>query len=337
MDLILPHSISVFLLLLAQFHRLVGGQAVGVNYGMLGDDLPSPDEVVALCKSRNIQKLRLFNPDAAVLRALENSGIEVILGTLNADLVNLANDKSFVTQWVEDNIKAYVPAVKFRYIALGNEVIPSKELAEYVLPAMQNIKTELEAANLWIPVSTCVFQTVLGPSDPPSITKFSEEASPTMVPIVQFLEDNGYPLLFNVYPYFAYRGDPENVGLDYALFNASGVVLKDGAFEYQNLFDAMMDTIYWALKKAGAPNVEVVVSESGWPSGGNEEMATIENAQTYNSNLIAHVMSGTPMKPGKGTETYLFALFNENLKGDGTEQHYGLFYPNMTQVYPLNF
>ena len=59
----------------------------------------------------------------------------------------------------------------------------------------------------------------------------------------------------------------------------------------------------------------------------------------YNNKLIAHVNgeSGTPKRPGRSIETYVFAIFNENLKPPGTEQHFGLYYPNMTVVYHVEF
>ncbi|GAV86960.1 Glyco_hydro_17 domain-containing protein [Cephalotus follicularis] len=48
---------------------------------------------------------------------------------------------------------------------------------------------------------------------------------------------------------------------------------------------------------------------------GDGKMANLENAKTYNNNFIAHVKSGngTPLKPHKGIEVYVFAFFNENL------------------------
>ncbi|KAF8404060.1 hypothetical protein HHK36_008937 [Tetracentron sinense] len=89
----------------------------------------------------------------------------------------------------------------------------------------------------------------------------------------------------------------------------------------------------------GKPNVTIIVSESGWPSAGNEPHTSIENGHPYNANLRKHVNSlgsqGTPRQPGLHLDTFLFAMFNENLKPAGAEQHFGLFYPNMEPVYPL--
>jgi hypothetical protein len=98
-----------------------------------------------------------------------------------------------------------------------------------------------------------------------------------------------------------------------------------------NLFDAMVDSVYAALEKVGAPDVSVVVSESGWPE------ASTENARNYNQGLIDHVGQGTPKRPGP-LETYVFAMFNENQKpGEPMERNLGLFYPNKSPVYPITF
>ncbi|KAF9611381.1 hypothetical protein IFM89_032050 [Coptis chinensis] len=329
--------LTAFLILKAQFYCLVGAEGIGVNYGMQGNDLPSPNQVVALCKSKNITRLRLFDPNPIALKALQGSGIEVVLGVHNLDIDLLARGLSNATEWINTNVMPYAPTLHFRYISVGNEVIPS-DLAEKMLPALQNLDAALKGANLSIPVTTSVFLTVLGTSYPPSKGEFSPISTPVMTPIVQFLEYKKYPLLCNVYPSFAYSDDPKTVRLDYAIFNTTDIVVKDGELGYKNIFDAMVDAMYSALEKAGAPNVEVVVSECGWPSGGNDQFATIANAQTHNNNLIGHVTSitGTPKRPGKSIETYIFALFNENLKEDLNEQHWGLFYPNMTEVYHVN-
>lgn len=45
--------------------------SIGVNYGTVGDNLPSPTDVVAMYRQNNINKMRIFSPDPAILQALE--------------------------------------------------------------------------------------------------------------------------------------------------------------------------------------------------------------------------------------------------------------------------
>lgn len=153
-------------------------------------------------------------------------------------------------------------------------------------------------------------------------------------PIVKLLRDNNLPLLVNIYPYFSYIYNTKDIPLSYALFTDSGT----NSAGYQNLFDALVDSMYYALEKSGAPNVEIVVSETGWPSYGHPA-ATTDNARTYYTNVINHVGNGTPKKPGREIETFLFAMFDERGKGgDETERHFGLFYPDRNSKYDqLNF
>ncbi|XP_077241631.1 glucan endo-1,3-beta-glucosidase-like [Tasmannia lanceolata] len=330
-------SIMFLIGLLMPTLQIAGVQSIGVCYGNNGDNLPSAQEVIDLYKSRNIGGMRLYYANQAALQALRGSTIQVILGVHNERLQEFAANPSTVNSWVQTNVRNY-PDVKFRYIAIGNEVIPGG-LAQYVLPAMQNIRSALVSAGLQdqIKVSTSVSTGVLGISFPPSHGSFSNEALTYLRPIVQFLVSNGSPLLANVYPYFSYVNNLNSISLPYALFTSPSTVVTDDQFQYQNLFDAIMDAVYAALEKVGGPNVVIVVSESGWPSAGGTA-ATSDNARTYNANLIGHVARGTPRRSGRAIDTYVFAMFNENQKQPpGVEQNFGLFYPNKQPVYPISF
>ncbi|KAB2617938.1 glucan endo-1,3-beta-glucosidase GVI [Pyrus ussuriensis x Pyrus communis] len=53
--------------------------------------------------------------------------------------------------------------------------------------------------------------------------------------------------------------------------------------------------------------------------------------KTYISNLIKHRQVGTPKRPGKGLEASIFAFSKEDLKPKGSDQHWGLFNPDMTE------
>jgi exo-beta-1,3-glucanase (GH17 family) len=315
--------------------------AVGVNYGMIANNLPPPEQGISRYKAKNISYVRLFHPDTTVLTALRGSGIGVVLGTLNEDLPHLASDASFAESWVASYVKPFAGAVQFRYINAGNEVIPGEAYAAHVLPAMRNLGSALQSAGVsGVPVTTAVATAVLGASYPPSQGAFSEAAAPVMVPIVTYLASKNAPLLVNVYPYFAYSTSSGDVALGYALLSSgSGAAshqVTDGGVTYTNMFDAIVDATHAAVEKAGAQGLELVVSETGWPSGGGGG-ATVENAAAYNNNVVRHVGGGTPRRPGKPLETYLFAMFNENQKQEGVEQHFGLFQPDMSEVYHVDF
>lgn len=101
-----------------------------------------------------------------------------------------------------------------------------------------------------------------------------------------------------------------------------------------------MDAIRAALNAMGFKEVEIVIAETGWPYKGdsNEVGPSIENAKAYNGNLIAHLRSmvGTPLMPGKSVDTYLFAMYDEDLKpGPTSERSFGLFKPDLTMSYDV--
>ncbi|KAL2966207.1 hypothetical protein AAZX31_16G103300 [Glycine max] len=305
-------------------------QVVGICYGVNGNNLPSKQEVVDLYKSKGISRMRIYSPDEETLQALRGSNIELTMDVAGETLQSLT-DPNVATDWVHRYVTSYSQDVNFKYIVVGNEVHPNYDVAPYILPAMTNIQNAISSANLQTKVSTAIDATLLTNSYPPNNGVFTADASPYIGPIINFLVKNGAPLLANVYPYFAYVNDQQDINLPYALFTQQGT----NDIGYQNLFDAMLDSIYAALEKIGAPNLEIVVSESGWPSAGGDG-ALVENAHAYYYNLINHANSGsgTPKRPGRPIQTFLFAMFDENQKpGAETERHFGLFNPDKSSKY----
>ncbi|KAF7154620.1 hypothetical protein RHSIM_Rhsim01G0193500 [Rhododendron simsii] len=288
--------------------------------------------------------MRIYAPNPQTLQALRGSGIELVLDVPNSDLEGLADDAAAARKWVQDNVLNYNPDVKFRIIAVGNEVNPNggetARLAPFVLPAMSKIYDAIASAGLkdQIKVSTVTYSALVSNSFPPSQGPFDGASGSFMGPIINFLKKtNNMQLLFNIYPYFSHIGDPQNVPLPYALFTATGGFPQDGQFQYRNLFDAMLDAAYSAVEKAGGPNVKIVVSETGWPSAGGPS-ASVKNATTYYRNLINHVQggSGSPKRPGRAIETYLYAMFDDNQKtGAESEKHFGLFSPSKQPKYQI--
>uniref|UniRef100_A0A0D9VYC9 Glucan endo-1,3-beta-D-glucosidase n=1 Tax=Leersia perrieri TaxID=77586 RepID=A0A0D9VYC9_9ORYZ len=107
------------------------------------------------------------------------------------------------------------------------------------------------------------------------------------------------------------------------------------------MFDAQVDAVRAALDAKGYKDVEIVVAETGWPhAGGDDEAgaATVENARAFVAGLVSHLrsMAGSPRMPGKPVDTYLFAVYDEDLKpGKPSEKSFGLFQTGtLAETYP---
>ncbi|GAV73720.1 Glyco_hydro_17 domain-containing protein/X8 domain-containing protein [Cephalotus follicularis] len=337
-------SIFLSLSFIVQALHLSSGQSfIGVNYGQVADNLPPPAATVKLLQSTSIEKVRLYGADPAMIRALANTGIGIVIGAANGDVPALASDPNSASQWLNSNVIPYYPASNIILITVGNEVLGDPNLMSQLMPAMQNVQNALNAASLGgkIKVSTVHSMAVLAQSDPPSSGSFNPSFQDTMKGLLHFQRDNGSPFAINPYPFFAYQSDPRPETLAFCLFQPnSGRVDSENGIKYMNMFDAQVDAVRSALNTMGFDDAEILIAETGWPyQGDNNEVGPgVENAKAYNGNLIAHLRSmvGTPLMPGKSVDTYIFALYDEDLKpGPGSERAFGLFKPDLSMSYDV--
>ncbi|KAL9456955.1 hypothetical protein AB3S75_006067 [Citrus x aurantiifolia] len=321
---------------------------IGVNIGTDLSDMPSPTQVVALLKAQNIRHVRLYDADRAMLLALANTGIQVTISVPNDQLLGIGQSNATAANWVARNVAAHVPTTNITAIAVGSEVLTVLPNAGPVLvSALKFIHSALVAANLddQIKVSTPHSSSIILDSFPPSQAFFNRSWDPVMVPLLKFLQSTGSYLMLNVYPYYDYMQSNGVIPLDYALFRPlppnKEAVDANTLLHYTNVFDAIVDAAYFAMSDLNFTNIPLVVLESGWPSKGDssESDATIDNANTYNSNLIRHVLNntGTPKHPGIAVSTYIYELYNEDLRpGSVSEKNWGLFNANGVPVYTLH-
>ncbi|KAJ9173800.1 hypothetical protein P3X46_016902 [Hevea brasiliensis] len=318
--------------------------SIGINYGQIANNLPSPDNVVPLVKSIGATKVKLYDADPRVLRAFANTGVEFIVG-LGNEYLSKMRDPDKAQAWVKSNVQAYLPATKITCITAGNEVLTFNDtsLSDDLLPAMQSVHTALVNLGLdkQVSVTTAHSLAILETSYPPSAGAFRRDLVGCVTPILNFHAKTGSPFLINAYPYFAYKGNPKQVSLDFVLFQPNqGIVDPASNLHYDNMLFAQIDAVYSALSSLGYKKLPIHISETGWPSKGDAEEAgaTPDNAKKYNGNLIKLIgqKKGTPMRPNTDLNIYVFALFNENMKpGPTSERNYGLFKPDGTPAYSL--
>ncbi|XP_050365771.1 glucan endo-1,3-beta-D-glucosidase [Argentina anserina] len=345
MAIILLRIVAFFLITFDVANNADCQSFIGVNYGQLADNLPPPSSTAKLIQSTSIQKVRLYGSDPAIIKALANTGIGIVIGAANGDIPALASDPNYAINWINTNVVPFYPASNIILITVGNEVLTSGDqgLVTQLVPAMQNVQNALNSASLGgkIKVSTVHAMSVLKNSEPPSSGSFDPGFGDVMKALLGFCSATGSPFAINPYPYFAYRSDTRPETLAFCLFQPNeGRFDSNTKIKYMNMFDAQVDAIRSALNSMGHSNVEIVVAETGWPYKGddNEVGPSVENARAYNGNLIAHLRSmvGTPLMPGKSVDTYLFALYDENLKpGPGSERAFGLFKPDLTMTYDV--
>ncbi|KAK6141213.1 hypothetical protein DH2020_025044 [Rehmannia glutinosa] len=297
---------------------IADGGSIGVNYGRIANNLPSAAKVVNLLKSQGLDRVKVYDSDPAVLKALSGSGIKVTVNLPNELLSSAARRPSFAYSWVKNNVAAYHPSTAI-------EALPSamKSSSTPTTPRATSFRRYI------VPV--------VGRLVPAGSNRTGLQANARVPP------KTGSSLMINVYPFFAYESNADVIPLDYALFRENpGVVDGGNGLRYFSLFDAQIDAVFAAMSALKYDDVPIIVSETGWPSKGdsNELGATVENAAAYNGNLVRRVLSGggTPLRPHADLTVYLFALFNENKKvGPTSERNFGLFYPDEKKVYDIPF
>lgn len=340
-------ALVLYLFLQIQRSVLMVDAAIGVNWGTLASHRLQPSIVVDLMKENRISKVKLFDADPTVVRALAGSGIQVMVGIPNDMLGILGTSPATSDLWVSQNVSRYMVkgGVDIRYIAVGNEPFLSSYQGQYqslVLPAMLNLQQSLAKANLAgyvklvVPCNADAYQAATLPSQ----GAFRPELTQIMTQLVSFLNSNGSPFVVNIYPFLSLY-QSSDFPQDYAFFGGSSHPVVDGPNVYYNAFDGNFDTLVAALTKIGFGQIPIAVGEVGWPTDGAPS-ANLSAARAFNQGLISHVLSnkGTPLRPGvPPVDVYLFSLLDEEQKSilpGNFERHWGIFSFDGQAKYPLN-
>ncbi|XP_021903141.1 glucan endo-1,3-beta-glucosidase 8 [Carica papaya] len=325
------------ILCLASMAALSQGSSVGVNWGTMASHQLPPDKVVNMLVENGIGKLKLFEADERIMEALIGTSIEVMVAIPNLMLKQFSHDPRAAISWVDANVTSYCypGGVNIKYVAVGNEPFLQAYNGSFIhltLPALKNIQQALIDAGLGskvkatVPFNADIYNSPA--SNPvPSAGDFRPEIRELSIQIIQYLYSNDAPFTVNIYPFLSLYSN-DNFPINFAFFDGTSKPVRDGDLLYTNVFDANLDTLVWALDKAGYPDMKIVVGEVGWPTDGDKH-ANIQNAQRFNQGLLRHVLSGVGTPARKGTiDVYIFSLIDEIAKSvapGSFERHWGIF------------
>ncbi|KAL6661080.1 hypothetical protein ACP70R_000464 [Stipagrostis hirtigluma subsp. patula] len=328
-----PHGAVLLLVAVLAFHCHValGCRGLGVNYGTVADDLPAAARSVELLRAAGAGAVKIYDANPDILRALAGTGLPVSVMVPNEAIPSLAASRAAADAWVAANLAPHHPATRVVHLLVGNEVLSNRAIAgstwPSLVPAMANLHRAVHARGLGrVKLGTTLAMDALSASYPPSAGAFRDDIADSVVrPLLRFLNATGSYYFVDAYP--ARRAPTTST--------------RARGFTYTNLLDQMLDAVVAAMGKLGYGNVKLAISETGWPNAGDagEAGANVRNAATYNRNLAARMSKnpGTPARPGAKMPVFLFSLYNEDQKpGPGTERHWGLYYPNASNVYEVD-
>lgn len=321
--------------------------SLGVNWGGMATHQMLPSTVVQMIKDNGIKKVKLFESDSWTVSSLAGTGIEVMVAIPNDKLSKFSGKYEHAQDWVKHNISKHIydGGVDIKYVAVGNEPFLKAYNGSFMkttFPALQNIQKALDEAGLGdrikatTPLNADVYESTAG--DKPSSGQFRNDIKDLMHQIVKFLHDNKAPFVVNIYPFLNLYQN-ENFPYEFAFFDGGGKSIQDNNYQYTNVFDANYDTLVYALKKAGVPDLKIVVGEVGWPTDGNK-YANSNLATKFYKGFLKRMANkkGTPLRPGH-LDVYLFSLLDEDLKsiapGD-FERHWGIFRYDGQPKFPID-
>ncbi|KAE8665053.1 Glucan endo-1,3-beta-glucosidase 4 [Hibiscus syriacus] len=167
------------------------GAFVGVNIGTDVSSMPSASDVVSIIRAYQIIHVRLYDAGSHMLKALAGSGVEVIVGVTNEEVLGIGQSTSTAAAWVNKNVASYVPATNITAIAVGSEVLSSvPHVAPVLVSAMNNLHKALVASdlNFHVKVSSPQSLDIIPKPFPPSTAAFNASPNSTIYQLLHMFD-----------------------------------------------------------------------------------------------------------------------------------------------------
>ncbi|XP_028766542.1 probable glucan endo-1,3-beta-glucosidase A6 [Neltuma alba] len=160
---------------------------IGVNYGRVGNNLPSPAQSIELLTTMKAGRVKLYDANPEILNLLSETKFEVSVMVHNSEISSIASNQSISDEWVRQNVLPYYPKTLIRFLPVGNEVlsdysVQGQKIWLHLVPAVRRIKRSLiSQSSTNINVSTSLAMDVLETTFPLSSGAFRSGIRDTVV------------------------------------------------------------------------------------------------------------------------------------------------------------
>ncbi|KAL2556162.1 Glucan endo-1 [Forsythia ovata] len=308
---------------------------IGINWGRMTSQRLIPSTVVDLFLQNRITNVKVSSSSVNVMKAFSGSGIGLTISIPNEDLHEYISTK-IAQEWVQKYVTRFLEEnVDIKYVHIGTEPLSptfwnvTYDNAVDVLRFVQIALNEAGYGNK-IKATLTHFTDILKPNhSKPSQAEFRDDIKKKMIEQLEILKENNSPAVIDMIP--VHFVNVNNVDLEFAFVDGKSTyfVVDDNGLNYTNVFDFMYDSVLWAMKKAGAPDLKLVVAGIGWPTDGYPN-ANIANAERFWKGLLPKVASnkGTPLRPGAPIDLNIQNLCDENkfrTKYGAFQRHWGIY------------
>ncbi|PHT54287.1 hypothetical protein CQW23_08749 [Capsicum baccatum] len=318
---------------------------VGITWGRMQTQQLSPAMVVDLLLQNKIPSLRLMTSGYDIIEVFAATNISISV-TMGNSFMYPAKRKDLAYNWVNERIKSPInKGVNIVELTIGSEPFSNtflKKVSNYeVVNVLKIMRESLDAMDLgYVKTTTAHGMDVLKVSKFPSEADFRDDIKKEMLESVAEFNRTGAPFVLILFPIHFVK-DILKYPMEFAFFdNNSGFTIEDGNVTYTNAVELMIDSVAWAIKKAGYPNMKIRIAQIGWPTDGYLH-ANVQNAERFHRGLLKFIVSqkGTPLKPGP-MDIYLHSLCDENIFGTmfGTfQRHWGIYRADGHPKYKIDF
>jgi hypothetical protein len=167
---------------------------IGINYGRLGNNLPSPTRTMAHILAMKAGRVKLYDANPEMLKLLSGTKLQVSIMVSNREISGIASSQTAADEWVRNNVVPYYPDTMIRFLLVGNEVLSSlsdqdRQMWFDLVPAMRKIKISLKAHNISnIKIGTPLAMDVMRSTFPPSTGMFRLLNHPSYLKISKLID-----------------------------------------------------------------------------------------------------------------------------------------------------